>query len=466
MRFSPIAAGAAALAIATAGCASAGASGPGSLDGAATLVPADTVAFVAARSDLSASRWHGLGKFALKQLPGWGADLQAVARDEIDVAVLPGEKTVVFLQPSDRPKLAALAKKHHLVQRAAGGWTAVAASEATLDAVASARSHLATDARFVAAMNRLPGDALVRAYARGAEMSRLLEAIPGQLQTRVLPPRAKFRLQPDKKGAPAYGPMYGLARQEFRWLAVALSSSGDGLKLQGFAPSAGLAAAGPPHFAAVPVAPYAAALLDEIPSGALAVVDFQVPRGGFELMPKLPSQLGRLFGPDLRDLPNELDTVLGGESAVYVRAGLPVPEITLVTQPADTTTASTTFDELLASLPKGSPLERFPLHRAVIGGQLVVSTTQQGIDDFRSGGPKLSADPAFLEAKKQSGMPDETTGFAYANARNALPLLALAGVALPAGLPQLGTVAVFGAVFGAGTATGSSFTAYVGLPSS
>jgi hypothetical protein len=462
MRFSPIAAGAAALAIATAGCASAGASGPGSLDGAATLVPANTVAFVAARSDLSASRWHGLGKFALKQLPGWGADVQAVARDEIDVAVLPGEKTVVFLQPSDREKLAALAKKHHLVQRATGGWTALAASEATLDAVASATSHLANDPRFVAAMNLLPGDALVRAYARGVDMSRLLEVIPGQLQTRVLPPRAKFRLQPAKKGASTYG----FARQEFRWLAVALTSSGDGLKLQGFAPSAGLAAPGPPRFAAVPVAPYAAALVDEIPSGALAVVDFQVPRGGFELMPKLPVQLGRLFGPDLRDLPNELDTVLGGESAVYVRAGLPIPEITLVTQPADTTTASTTLDELLASLPKGSPLDRFPLHRAVIGGQLVVSTTQRGIDDFRSGGAKLSADPAFLEAKKQSGMPDETTGFVYANARNALPLLALAGVTLPAGLPQLGTVAVFGAVFGGGTATGSSFTAYVGLPSS
>jgi hypothetical protein len=33
-------------------------------------------------------------------------------------------------------------------------------------------------------------------------------------------------------------------------------------------------------------------------------------------------------------------------------------------------------------------------------------------------------------------------------------------------LPELGTVAVFGAAFGGGTATGSTFTAYVGLPSS
>ena len=44
------------------------------------------------------------------------------------------------------------------------------------------------------------------------------------------------------------------------------------------------------------------------------------------------------------------------------------------------------------------------LYRTTIGGQFVVSTTQQGLDDFRGGGAKLSADPSFLAAKKQSGM--------------------------------------------------------------
>ena len=53
----PAAAVAAAAAIVTAGCASAGASGPGSLDGAAAIVPANAVAFVARehRSRLVAS---------------------------------------------------------------------------------------------------------------------------------------------------------------------------------------------------------------------------------------------------------------------------------------------------------------------------------------------------------------------------------------------------------------------------
>src|SRR5260370_24675742 len=61
------------------------------------------------------------------------------------------------------------------------------------------------------------------------------------------------------------------------------------------------------------------------------------------------------------------------------------------------------------------------LSRTTIGGQFVVSTTQQGLDDFRGGGAKLSADPSFLAAKKQSGMGNETTGFLYANVKDALP---------------------------------------------
>ena len=97
--------------------------------------------------------------------------------------------------------------------------------------------------------------------------------------------------------------------------------------------------------------------------------------------------------------------------------------------------------------------------RTTIGGQFVVSTTQQGLDAFRGGGPKLSADPSFLAAKKQSGMGAETTGFVYANVKDTLPLLALAGVKLPAGLPSLGTFMGYGGT----TADESTFTAVLGV---
>ena len=59
-------------------------------------------------------------------------------------------------------------------------------------------------------------------------------------------------------------------------------------------------------------------------------------------------------------------------------------------------------------------------------------------------------------------MPEKTTGFAYANVKEALPLLALAGAKLPAGLPQLGGFLAFGAQ----TDRESTLTAYLEVQSS
>jgi hypothetical protein len=55
-----------------------------------------------------------------------------------------------------------------------------------------------------------------------------------------------------------------------------------------------------------------------------------------------------------------------------------------------------------------------------------------------------------------------TTGFVYANVKDALPLLALAGVKLPAGLPSFGTFLAYGGQ----TDTESSLTAFLGVASS
>ena len=458
MRLSPVAVCVAALAIVTAGCASAGASGPGSIDGAAQIAPADAVAFVAASTDVSAKAWHGLGTYALKQANSWTAELQGVAGQEVDVAVLRGDKTVAFVQPTDDAKLKAFAAKHNCVLRTFGDWTAVAGDAATLDTVANAKMHLSDNALYAEAMGRLPGGALVRAYANGDTAGTLLASIPGQLESRLIPQGAKYRLKPDKPGLRT---AVGVGTEQFRWLAAALTSTSGGLKLQAFAPTDGLTASQPPRLAVQAIAPYTSALAEEIPAGVLAVVDIQVPQGAFELLPQLPAVLKSLFGPNAFGLPNELDAVFGGETAIYVRPALPMPEITLVTQPTDTAAASSTLDDLLQSTPKGSMLANLKLYRAVIGGQFVVSTTQKGIDDFRGGGAKLSADPAFLAAKKQAGMPEQTTGFAYANVQAVLPLLALAGVKVPADLPPVRSVIAFGGQ----TERESTFTAMVDIPS-
>ena len=55
-----------------------------------------------------------------------------------------------------------------------------------------------------------------------------------------------------------------------------------------------------------------------------------------------------------------------------------------------------------------------PLYHALVGGQLVVSSSPRGPAALRAGGAKLSADPDFQAAKKLVRMPDATTGFVYA----------------------------------------------------
>jgi hypothetical protein len=460
-RLSPIAALAAAVVIVTAGCASAGASGPGGADGAAKVVPANAAAFVAASTDLTSSEWHGLGRFALDQLQkqtklDWGNDIRPLVGDELDVALLPGDKAVAFVQPDDTSKLAAFAKQHDFATRTFGDWTAVTKDVATLDTVAAAKTHLADNTLYLAAMNRLPAHALVRAYASGAEAHTLFSSIPGQLESRLLPVGARYHVQRQKERQRGAG-FVGV--QEFRWLAASLVSTGAGLKLEAFAAHGALVAPGPPRFAVQPIAPYTSGLVDEIPAGVLAVVDFEVPTSAFELLPALPPTLAKVLGRNALDVATQLDAILGGETAIYVRPALPTPELTLVTQPGDTANASSAVDDLLKSLPASSPLAGVRLFRAVIGGQFVLSTTEQGIDEFRSGGAKLSADPSFLQAKEDSGMPDRTTGFVYANVKDALPLLALAGVKLPAGLPQLRSVAAYGAAAG----DESTITTFVGV---
>ena len=265
MRLSPVAVCAAALAIVTAGCASAGASGPGSIDGAAQIAPADAVAFVAASADVSSKAWHGLGTYALKQANSWTAELQGVAGEEVDVAVLRGDKTVAFVQPTDDAKLKAFAAKHNCLLRTFGDWTAVAGDAATLDTVANAKTHLSDNALYAEAMGRLPGGALVRAYANGDAAGTLLASIPGQLESRLIPQGAKYRLKPDKPGLRT---AVGVGTEQFRWLAAALTSTSGGLRLQAFAPTDGLTASQPPRLAVQAIAPYTSALAEEIPGGS------------------------------------------------------------------------------------------------------------------------------------------------------------------------------------------------------
>ena len=91
------------------------------------------------------------------------------------------------------------------------------------------------------------------------------------------------------------------------------------------------------------------ALTDEIPADVLAVLDFPVPTGAFELVQKLPAPLIEAARDERRSACRTSSTrCYTARPRVYVRAALPMPEVTLVTQPADTAAASSTLDDLLA----------------------------------------------------------------------------------------------------------------------
>lgn len=447
----PAAAVAAAAAILTAGCASAGATDPGALDGAAAIVPANAVSFVAASTALTSSEWHGLAKPFLPDVQQY----QPALGSEVDVAELPGKQVVVLTQPGDPQKLDALAARKGEQTRKIGDWTAIARTSTALDSVANATAHLAGSPTFTDAMARLPDKALLRAYANGDEAANILFAIPGAVQSTSAPGGVPFR-----HGKTRQVGGQNVAMTEIEWLAAAVTSESGGLRAQTFVKTGGLVAPGPPRFIFRPMTPYRSSLADEIPSGALFVADFQAPPAMFEWN-GVPKPLQQLLGTKLQTtLGTELDQIFGGETAIFVTPGAPIPTITVVTQPpTDTVSAGRALAAILKAVPDSSPLHGMKLVQAAIGGQFVISTSQSGIESFRGGGAKLSSDSTFLQAAKQAGMGTNSTGFVYADAKDALPLLELAGVKVPSGLPDLSTVFAYG-----DTVTGgSTFTAFLGV---
>lgn len=376
--------------LALAGCGgSAGVSGDG-----ASITPSTADAFFALDSHLNASQWPAVAAL-LDRFPVHDpvlTQLQALKLgSEVDLVDVRG--SLVVLTRGSGPIPGFVSKK-------IGGWTAFAHDAASFDAFGG-NATLASSPAYKAAMATLPGNVLARAYAGPAAAQGLVTALPGQIQ--VLPvPFGRARRAP---GGPARRP---IADERTIWGAAALVAGAHHVTLEAHArvlPATDdvLAVS---SYMQVPVPAYPARLVDEIPADALAVADFQVQQGEFELTD--PAQLPPAVQALVKQEPtflNTLDTVLGNETAIYVRAG---NEVTLVTQPTDTKAAAEDVAAAAALFPG------VKLHTTVFGGELVVSTSQQGLTAFRAGGAKLSTSPTF----RRAGLPADTTGFVYGDLRD------------------------------------------------
>ena len=429
------------------------------LGGGAEVAPASTAAFLALDTNMNSAQWQALdallAKFhgydtlvsnlqhGLEQKTGlsWANDVKPALGPELDVALLPtasgGKPDAVLLtQPSDPAKLAALLQKLATSGRPApksaqvGGWTVLGDSQAAVDAVTSATAHLAADPTYQAATDRLQQDALVDAYANGAQARQLLSALGHS----------------------------DAGSGKIVWAAGDAVAASGGLKVDGFLHRDGAA---PPA--------YSSSLLDRIPAGALAVVDFQADNSADSHAQAMGSPIGAALG--------NIAGTLGGETAVYVSPGSPLPSVTLVTHPSDPHAVLSALNNALSvagnaaggsgkgGFSLGSILSGLQLSHSQVGSALVVSTSQQAIDAFTGSGPKLSADATFQDAQQASGMPDQTTGFAYVDLKDALPLAqelaALMGATGSTAVPDLSALHTLTA-FGSGASDGvERFTVFL-----
>ncbi len=239
---------------------------PARLDGAAAIAPANAVAFVAASTDLGSSEWHGVGKQFMTKFKS----LAPALGGELDVAVLPSKAIVGFTQPQDSAKL----------DRAREEARRADACDRRLDRDRKdERSPGHRCERDVASRGQQSVHRGDEPAAERRARARVRERAGGADVARVDSGHSTFQALrvEGRHGTSSRFVGRGRTHEHERRLEA------RGVHRTGGSPAA--------PGTSSPTPPYASALVDEIPSGALAVVDFQVTSGMFENLGTLPAPL-------------------------------------------------------------------------------------------------------------------------------------------------------------------------------
>jgi hypothetical protein len=422
-----------------------------STEAGASLIRSGALAYVAVDSDLDSSQWRQVDDL-LRKFPSrekwlaklrrelavhgldYGRDVKPALGPELDIAVVSGSSPrepsyVLLTKPDSIAKAKALVHKLDessppaSATRVIDGWLVVSESQAAIDRVlkASGGSSLADDSTFKAAVAAAPADAVAKAYVNGPRLAELIAASP-DARTQAI------------AAGPSLAPL-GLDKLE--WISASLEAQDNGIRFE-----AGVKGGGGLFGAA---GPYASKLIAGVPADALAFLTFR----GDTLRERIGQletkrefrlgtrQLERMLGVKLDDLL----PLFQHEVAFYVRAGLGLPELSLVLEAPDTQKALGTLDRLAAHIAKvmhGSiseerqggidvkslALERVTVRWAAFEGHVLVTTGTRGIADYRGAGEKLPADPSYKKALKVAGAPDKTGGLVYLDLHDGLPLVA------------------------------------------
>lgn len=413
----------------------------GSTPAGADYVPSAAVGFVSIVTDSNSEQWSAgrelLGKFPgkdrliasiqqtfAKQQLDYAKDVEPAVGAEVDIGLLglQGEngQVIALTQPDDPSALQALLGKlsqsqsgTKTVSKSVGEWTAASDAQSALDASETAKSgsSLVDNTSFAEAMKDLPADAIARMWFDGAAITRAAQSRTG--------------------GATGSGSLPGYGRLVS--LAAALGVKSDGTTITGVVKSDKSISA---------VKSYSSKLLSQVPAGVLAYMSFASLDDAINAIAAVPSVKQQLsqFEAQLGVTLAELAPLFAGEGALYVRQGVPIPEITIVIEQSNEATARTTVDKLFTRVApalqgqvrsatvSGVSLKQikgqnFSIYYGVFDGKLVITDATTGITGLRDSGQKLADDALFTDAKTKAGMPDETAGFLYVNLKDAIPLI-------------------------------------------
>jgi hypothetical protein len=420
------------FAVLAAGCG--GGSKAGAAAGAepagATIAPASAIAFVSVNTDESSAQWKNadalLRKFPIRAkllqtieraLSDSGVDFNSDVRpalgSELDIVVLrngsAAPQVVGLTQPADAQKFNALLDKSSppTAHTEIDGWTVFSDNRAALTAfnTATDQRKLADLDSFKQATAQLPAEANITAYLNGASaISAAKSAIPRAAKV------------------PSF---------EFEWLGASVSTQSDSVKIFGALKS--------PQSTFTAFMP---TLLSRVPSGALVVASF---RGGDQLSQQLTQspatqqqlgQLERALGVGL----DQLTSLVAGEGVLYVRAGVLIPEVTIVLDQSDPAAAATTTNKLAARaaallngrvsdavIPGVSGVKKIQsllpvtIYYGVVDGVLVISDSTVAFNGLPS--TSVTDDPVFEKASDAAGRPEQSAGFLYVNIKDSIPLL-------------------------------------------
>jgi len=416
----------------------AGCGGGVTVPSASSVAPKDAAAYLSVDSTLDSPQWKQavalIGRFPAAQQAKRALDqvrpVRAALGDRVDFVWLDlangGRDVVVITKPKDPQALSSLLRNasNPSVSTEIDGWTVMARDQATLSAFEERRAavggSLDGDSAFKDAFRDLPDDALVQAFVRGSAIqSRINAAIAKQAPV------------------PGFTPSAALGTLDS--LGAAVIPQPAGLRLQ--ATASGDFKGNPSTFH--PELP------SQLPAGALAYVSFSNLEGSLrhaldrvgQFVPNFDQARAQFEAQLGFSLDRDLLPLLGGEGAIAVypvehnsNFKAPTPIVDFVLKVDDEAAAHRVIDRLtilgeqsgkgkvtttqIAGVQATQVAIRkdVSLYVTAFGGKVVVTNNASSIAAIRSpGGSRLTDDPVYKAAVEGSGLPDETSGFLYAN---------------------------------------------------